>query len=155
MAKKNGNLQHDNERRLFEGGMDFVKICVKESKKSLDIYPDFQVHRSKDLMVRGQKFYAVWDEKAGMWSTDEYDVRRLVDEEMDEVANKFHDRDDIHIKKMRSFSSQSWTNFTMYVKKLSDNAHQLDEKLTFLSTPVRKEDYVSRSKAARPCRRGR
>lgn len=124
--------------------MDFVRIIAKETKKGIDIHPDFQVHRSKDLMVRGNKFYAIWDEKAGVWSTDEYDVRRLVDEEMDEVASKYADREDISIKRMESFSSQSWNNFQQYVKKLSDNSHQLDENLTFANTDISKNSYVSR-----------
>ena len=33
-------------------------------------------------MVRGKSFYAIWDENKGMWSTDEYDVQRLVDSDL-------------------------------------------------------------------------
>lgn len=42
--------------------MDFYTISQKEQKNGvLLLYPDFVVGRSKDLMVRGQSFYAVWD----------------------------------------------------------------------------------------------
>ena len=57
--------------------MDFYRIKERSVKKGLvEIYPDFRICRSKDLMVRGKAFYAIWDEEAGLWSTDEYDVQR-------------------------------------------------------------------------------
>jgi hypothetical protein len=60
--------------------MDFFQVCTKETRGGIvEVYPDFTVGRSKDLMVRGQAFYAIWDEEKGLWSTDEYDVARLVD----------------------------------------------------------------------------
>ena len=63
--------------------MDFYKIKEREVRKGVvEIYPDFVVGRTKDLMVRGNAFYAIWDETAGMWSKDEYDVARLVDKEL-------------------------------------------------------------------------
>ena len=43
--------------------MDFYRICVKEKKDGPpELYPDWIVGRSKDLMVRGRSFYAIWDE---------------------------------------------------------------------------------------------
>ena len=71
--------------------MDFYKIRKVEtfstSLKSmvLDIYPDFRVIRSDDLMIRGGDFYAIWDEPAGLWNTDEYRVQRLVDNHLEQV----------------------------------------------------------------------
>jgi hypothetical protein len=55
--------------------MDFYSIGVKETRNGVEIYPEFLVQRSKDLMIRGQSFYAIWDADRGLWSTDEYDVR--------------------------------------------------------------------------------
>jgi hypothetical protein len=71
--------------------MDFFRICTRETKGAQEIYPDFTVGRSKDLMVRGKSFYAIWDENLGLWSTDEYDVQRIVDAELDEFARKYKD----------------------------------------------------------------
>jgi hypothetical protein len=63
--------------------MDFYQIQVGETKeKSLELYPDFVVGRSADLMVQGGRFYAIWDPEKGLWSRDEYDVQRIVDEDM-------------------------------------------------------------------------
>src|SRR5688500_896470 len=73
--------------------MDFFQIGTREIEKgqhkgSLEIFPDFTVGRSKDLMVRGRSFYAIWDEETQLWSTDEYDVQRLVDQALQEFAKK-------------------------------------------------------------------
>jgi hypothetical protein len=127
--------------------MDFFQINTREiekgpSKGRYEVHPDFLVKRSTDLMVRGRAFYAIWDEQAGLWSTDEYDVQRLVDEELAEHAKGISELG--KVRYMRSFGSKSWSDFREYVRQLSDNSHQLDENLTFANTDVKKTDYVSR-----------
>lgn len=123
--------------------MDFYQIRVREKKdEPPSLYPDWIVGRSKDLMVRGQSFYAIWDEARGLWSTDEYDVQRLVDDEL-QAYSKEHGGG-YQIRYLRSFDTQSWSTFRRFMKNISDNHHQLDEKLTFANTEVKKTDYVSR-----------
>ena len=127
--------------------MDFYVIKEKSTKRGIrEIFPDFRVGRSKDLMVRGQRFYAIWDEEAGLWSTDEYDVQRLVDQDL--YAYKKHlqrnTEDEVVVKTLSDFSSGMWEAFKKYVKSMSDNSHQLDEKLTFANDQVKKKDYVSK-----------
>ena len=124
--------------------MDFYEIRLKETRSGLvEVYPDFLVKKSKDLMVRGRSFYAVWDEQAGLWSTNEYDVQRLVDEELKEfVAQK--NLTGAHIKYMQSYDSQAWSKFKKYLSQLSDNYHKLDEHITFANTKVQKSDHISR-----------
>jgi len=126
--------------------MDFYTIATKENKSgAVEIYPDFRVGRSKDLMVRARSFYAVWDEAAGLWSTDEYDVQRLVDAELNKYADEIRPaHSNCTVKEMRSFTSQSWSQFRKFMQNISDNSHQLDENLTFANTEVKKNDYVSR-----------
>jgi hypothetical protein len=69
--------------------MDFYQIRSKETKdKGLELYPDFIIGRSQDLMVQGRTFYAIWDAEKGLWSRDEYDVQRLVDEDLQAEADK-------------------------------------------------------------------
>lgn len=121
--------------------MDFFQISTREAKGgTLEVYPDFIVGRSKDLMVQGRSFRAIWDEEEGLWSTDEYDVQRLVDHELRTYAEKNGGIP----KYMRSFGSNGWNQFRKFVSQVSDNAHPLDENLTFANTPVKKTDYVSR-----------
>jgi hypothetical protein len=122
--------------------MDFYQICTRESKGVPELYADFTVGRSKDLMVRGRSFYAIWDEKAGLWSTDEYKVQELVDEELREYAEK--SGVSYNVKYLRSFSNNGWSQFRKYMQNISDNSHELDSKLTFSNTDVKKSDYVSR-----------
>lgn len=127
--------------------MDFYQIKERIPQKGvIEIYPDFKVGRSKDLMVRGKSFYAIWDEETQMWSTDEYDVQRIVDKDLLEYKDKVASRHDgkIDVKLTSSFASGSWSSFRKYMQNISDNAHQLDEKLTFANTEVKKKDYVSR-----------
>jgi hypothetical protein len=125
--------------------VDFYRIVVDEKKDgSLILSPEFVVGRSKDLMVRGRSFYAIWDEDAGLWSTDEYDVARLVDEEMHEYADKKLTNSKVSIRSMRNFSSKSWLNYRTLVSNISDNSKQLDENLTFANQEVKRTDYVSR-----------
>lgn len=133
--------------------MDFYKIKEREGVKkgTIEVYPDFQVIRSKDLMVRGGKFYAIWDEAKGLWSTDEYDVQRLVDEEirahkvsmLDSEGNPISETI-IRRKYLGNFETNTWMQFRKYVASLSDSYHQLDETLTFVNDEVKKNDYVSK-----------
>jgi phage/plasmid-associated DNA primase len=125
--------------------MDFITMQVDEKKDgSLILSPNFVVGRSKDLMVRGRSFYAIWDEEAGLWSTDEYELGRLVDKEMRKYAEEnFKDRN-VSIKWMSNYNNKSWINYRTFVSNVSDSFHQLDESLTFANQTVKKSDHVSR-----------
>lgn len=136
--------------------MDFYKIRERIPKKDArEIYPEFIICRSKDLMIRGKDFYAVWNEKTGMWSQDAYDIRQIIDEDLRTYKDQLMTDDRVTVKWAGDFSSSTWMNFVKYVKNLPDNYHILDEQLTFADTKVKKTDYVSKrlgySLAAGPC----
>jgi len=125
--------------------MDFVEVKEKATRNGiLEIYPNFKVKRCKDLMVRGKSFYAVWDEERGMWSTDEYDVQRLVDKELMDYKNNLKTTMHVVVKTLGDFSSGMWTIFQNYVAKQPDSSHPLDEKIIFLDDKITKTDYVSK-----------
>lgn len=127
--------------------MDFYQIRVKETKEGqLELYPDFLVGRSEDLMVQGRTFYAIWDPEKGLWSRDEYDVQRLVDEDLRQEAEKLRKEtgQTYLIRSMRSFNSNSWTQFRKFVQNISDNANPLDSRLVFANTESKKTDYASK-----------
>jgi energy-coupling factor transporter ATP-binding protein EcfA2 len=127
--------------------MDFYRIRVNETKDGrFELYPDFKIGRSKDLMVQGKTFYAIWDEENGLWSRDEYDVQRLVDEDLQREADKLKSQTGLNysIKWMSSFNSNSWKQFRKYLQHVSDNYHQLDSKLIFQDTEVKKSDFATR-----------
>jgi len=127
--------------------VDFFKVRERTTKKgNREIFPEFLVRPSKDIMIRGRDFYAIWDEELGYWNQNAYRVQEIVDREL---WNKFNriERDPsetVSIQLMEEFSSKSWTSFCNYIQKMPDNYHQLDESLTFANSKVGKEDYVSR-----------
>lgn len=124
--------------------MDFYTISQKQLKSGeIQLYPDFVVGRAKDLMVRGQAFYAVWDEERGLWSTDEYDVQRLVDEHLHRYAAE-HPEENYTVMNLKSFNTKVWTTFRTYMRNISDNHHVLDNNLVFANTEVKKSDYASK-----------
>lgn len=93
-------------------------------------------------MVKGRSFYAIWDEKAGLWSTDEYDVQRIVDNKLSEYVDE---NDGVfHVKYMRNFDSDRWAQFRKFVANVSDNSSTLDDRLIFSNTEVVKEDYATK-----------
>jgi hypothetical protein len=125
--------------------MDFFTIQVDEKKDGgLVLTPNFTVGRSKDLMVRGRSFYAIWDEEAGIWSTDEYDLSRLVDAELRKYAEEKYPGQNVSIKTMTNYNNKAWINYRMFVANISDSYHQLDESLTFANDEVKRSSYVSR-----------
>jgi len=129
--------------------LDFFRIALKEPTKEgkpVEVRPDFTVGRSKDLMVRGGAFYAIWDEELGLWSTDEYDVQRLVDREIQEYCDKLIAEGTPAVPKfLSSFGTNGWAQFRKFLRNVSDNSHQLDLKVTFANeVPTKKTDYVSR-----------
>jgi energy-coupling factor transporter ATP-binding protein EcfA2 len=128
--------------------MDFYQILSKETKdkSGIELYPDFIVGRSQDLMVQGRTFYAIWDEEKGLWSRDEYDVQRLVDEHLEAEADRLRKKTgiDYTIRSMRSFNSNAWSQFRKFLANISDNNHPLDSKVLFSNSEVKKTDYASK-----------
>lgn len=135
---------------------DFFEISVIETKKrgelnSITIAPKFIINnKSKDLMIRGSDFYAVWDDNSGLWSTDEGTVIEIVDREIRkkyEETKKRVDTKKISVisKYMNDSDSGSIDKWHKYVQKQSrDRFEQLDRKITFQNTEVKKEDHVSK-----------
>lgn len=125
--------------------LDFFQIIVKETREGVEVRPDFVVGRSKDLMVQGGDFYAVWDESTGLWSRDKYRVAELVDAEIREFCEKKESEGMVvKPKYLRYFANGGWKQFNTFLKNVSDNSHPLDTVLTFANTKVEKNSYASR-----------
>lgn len=128
--------------------LDFVRIKVKTKKNGeCTVSPEFVVMNSKDLMIRGKSFYAVWDENKGLWSRDETVVVRLIDKMVEKaVLDLASSNPDLKISctQINDFSTKKWTEWINYTKSLRDNYHDLDTKVIFSNTEVKKEDYISR-----------
>lgn len=128
--------------------LDFVKVSTRVSRNGVvDIYPKFVVRPgTKDLMIRGRDFYAVWNEDTKMWSTNEYDVIRQIDTYLSDYAEKYGDEMAVlHPLYMWDADSGSIDRWHKYCQKqMRDNFHALDEKIIFANTETTKEDYASK-----------
>lgn len=126
------------------GTVSFFQVKERPTKTGVDIYPDFVVGRSDDLMVRGGSFYAVWDEQAGLWSQDELMVQQIVDAALYEHAQKAGNQATVSVKALRNFKSNSWQEFRSYCASMPSTGIQLDSVLAFADTPPKKGDYSSK-----------
>ena len=100
--------------------MDFYKITERPVKNGIAVAPSFLVKSSKDFMVRGRSFYAIWDGER--WSTDEFDVQRIIDEEIDDYVEKLSKKTDKIITPLylRNFQSNSWKEYRTFVNHMPD-----------------------------------
>jgi len=122
--------------------VDFFRIGQKEDAKGrVTLFPDFRVVKSRDLMVQGGKFYAVWDEGAGFWSRDPFDVARLVDAELTEAEKQYQP---YSVKWMNSSATGTWDKYIKYLKGMPDSWHPLDSKLAFANTELSQRDYATK-----------
>ena len=90
--------------------LDFVMISSKTTKNGVvDIYPKFRLYpKSQDLMIRGGDFYAIWNERTGLWSTNEDDALALIDDEIKEYAEKYREaHQDLKINVLYTWDSSS------------------------------------------------
>ena len=60
--------------------MDFVTAKVKmTSNKQNIIYASYSLGYIKDVMIKGQSFYAVWDENSKIWRTKQQELVRMIE----------------------------------------------------------------------------
>jgi hypothetical protein len=129
--------------------VDFYRIVTTEPDKKgvVSVFPDYTPNGFTDLMIRGGSFYAIWDEENNTWSTDEYDVARLVDDDLRQFVAALPPPAAGHysVKWMNSFTSKSWLNFKQFLRSVSDRYIPLDRKLVFKDEETTKTDYVTKS----------
>lgn len=125
--------------------MDFFEVIPFETRGKIEARPEFVVDKTKDLMVRGGAFYAIWDAEKGLWSTSEYELRRIVDDAIRAYVEKAKEDGIICTPKyLRHFSNGGWKQFKQYVKSLSDNSHDLDTRMIFAGAKTKKSDYATK-----------
>ena len=127
--------------------MDFFKVDIRYPKRdTLEIYPKFLIGTFKDLMTRGHDFYAIWDEENGMWSTNEYDLVRIIDNALWQRYEEMKDSTSstIRVCTMSDYDSRVWLGYRRYVTSLPSNYCELDSTVTFADQKTNKEDYVSK-----------
>lgn len=127
---------------------DFFEIKIKNEKGRTIIYPEFiTVMKSKDLMIRGNDFYAIWLEDEDKWSMDIQKAGEIIDKkifEKSEEIKKVNSDSIIDMRLMKNFSSKMWIEFRKYCKSLPDNYHELNKRIIFANTNTKKTDYISK-----------
>ena len=128
--------------------LDFLKISTRPTKNGLQIYPTFRMYpRSKDLMIRGGDFYAVWVEELGLWSTEESDALALIDKELEKYVEENANRFDGIPNVLYMYDSDSGMvdSFHRYCQRqMRDTYRMLDEDLVFANTEPSKDLYASK-----------
>ena len=128
--------------------LDFLMISTRATKREkIEIYPKFIIKKSRDLMIRGGDFYAIWDKERNIWSTDEQDALRLIDEALDEYKSEHEGDFDVKPRVLHMWDAESgmidkWHKYCQ--KQMRDNFHPLDEKLIFSNTKIKKTDYATK-----------
>lgn len=122
--------------------MDFFRVEITPTRNGAVANASYRTIGFHDLMVRGNDFYAIWDEQRGLWSTDEDDLVRVVDDAIEREASKSE------VPCQRKFLSSSTCGgmaaYRDYLRMIRDRYVPLDEKIIFADEPVTREDYVSR-----------
>lgn len=127
--------------------MDFLLISHRPLRGGgVELYPHFKTYSSKDIMTRGGDFYAIWDEKNGLWSKDQDAAINLIDAELDEYKTTHPIENGYYVVKyMWDSDSGSIDKWRKYVTKQAptNSYHQLDQTIIFANSPSNKKDYAS------------
>jgi hypothetical protein len=128
--------------------MDFYNIrTTREKDGTVTIHVEWFVNRQvTDLLVNHNSFQAVWDDAVGMWSKDEYDVQRLVDQDLYNFNKDYVEKTGMttKVKFLRNWDSKAWSDFQRFIQLLPENRKDLDGKLVFQNTVVKKGDYATK-----------
>ena len=128
--------------------MDFYEIKERALKSgTTEVRPAWRVLRFKDLMIRGKSFYAVYNPETHFWSTDEYDLTRIVDSD---IARRFEETSkrvegSVWARYLGDYDSKTYADYKSWMSKLSDTYHPLDSKILFADQIPRREDYSTRT----------
>ena len=128
--------------------MDFYEIKERALKSgTTEVRPAWRVLRFKDLMIRGKSFYAVYNPETHFWSTEEYELMRIVDAD---VARRFEEASErvdgsVWARYLGDYDSKTYTDYKAWMSRLPDVYHSLDSKILFKDQSPRREDYVTRT----------
>lgn len=128
--------------------MDFYEIKERALKSgTTEVRPAWRVLRFKDLMIRGKSFYAVYNPETHFWSTNEYDLTRIVDAD---VARRFEEASkrvdgSVWARYLGDYDSKTYADYKSWMSKLPDVYHQLDGEILFANQTPRREDYATRT----------
>lgn len=125
--------------------LDFLMPSERVTRSGTEIFPIFLVGKSKDLMVRGKDFYAIWDDAAQRWTKDWDDAIRLIDAELYQYAEDGKERGRyescrvLYLRRSDTGSIDKWIHYLQHQSR--DFYHQLDDKIIFAGQETSRTDY--------------
>ena len=124
--------------------LDFIKFVTKYKNGVAELYPSFKVIKSKDLMIRGNSFYAIWDEENNKWTTDEFEAIALVDKYTLQEAER-HPQISAIPQLLINSDNCMIDKWHKYCQKQSINNYvALDETLVFSNMSTDRKTYSSK-----------
>lgn len=120
--------------------LDFMEVKVINRKNGNYAVPGFKVFKTKDLMIKGGRFFAIWDEETGLWTKDYFRAIEIIDSEILKVTNKSGDTPELCV----NTSYKSIDALKKYIEKdMNDTFETLDSKVIFANDVTTKEDYAT------------
>ena len=127
--------------------MDFVtaKVKIAGNNKNV-IYAGYSLGYVKDIMIKGQSFYAVWDENNKIWRTKQQELVKMIDNILEKKKSELENGiiNNIEVRYLRDSDSRAIDDFKHWVQKQAvDNFQWLDSKIIFADQEVTRDDYAS------------
>lgn len=120
--------------------LDFMEVVEITKKGKTHVIPKFKVLKTKDLMIKGGRFFAIWDEENGLWTKDYFRAIKIIDSEILKVTNKSGSSPEL----CSDTSHKSIDTLRKYIEKdMCDTFETLDSKVVFANDNTTKEDYAT------------
>jgi energy-coupling factor transporter ATP-binding protein EcfA2 len=128
-----------------DGSLDFFEPSRRLVKGIYYCEPEFLVTDTKDLMIKGGKFYAVYDEDSGLWKRKLNDVVKIIDKETKKYVAAHKEEDVAHKACLMKIASSGVVDkWKKYVERQMDDVfYPLDNKIIFSNTKIKREDYAT------------
>lgn len=128
--------------------LDFLRIATRPTKSGIiEIFPKFIICKSKDLMIKGRDFYAIYIESKNLWSTDEQDAINVIDTELKKYADEYKKKtgiENVNILYMWDSDSNMINKWHSYCQKqCRDNYKSLNQNILFANNEPKKNDYCT------------
>lgn len=126
--------------------MDQVRVHPKRvSKTKIEIIADPKVRGYHDLLVKGGAFYAVYDERTGLWSQNLQVLSELIDNDIDKFMETYQAPEGVEVipQYMQSISNGAWNRYMSSLKNLADSKQTLNQRMIFDGETPKREDYAT------------
>lgn len=133
----------------------FVSVFPVDGKGGRKLIPEYSTH-GKDIMKKGNQFYAIWDDATGLWSTNPESVIDIVDRKLQAYADEHYTKrgdgvylaDDgkVSIEYLYSSRTKQLKAFNDWLNELPPNFNYkpLDDDITFANDVVGLKDRRSK-----------